>query len=208
MNKAKVKLSAEELSLVLNEHFILTKQNIINKVYTLFGEVSEIYKDCVNQNESIFGDEILKNAPRISKGENYNQMPWVMLDYPRYFNSSDVFAVRSFFWWGNFFSITLHLSGKFKKQFEENIFSITKNHKCLDEWYIFVSDLEWQHTINKKTHQKLDTFLKKDKNISLMKQKSFMKISKKISLNNWDNVFEFLENSFKEVLSILITQPM
>ncbi len=35
-----------------------------------------------------------------------------MLDYPRAFGRDSIFACRTFFWWGRFFSLTLHLAGR------------------------------------------------------------------------------------------------
>ena len=40
---ANVKLSKSELQLVCDEQFILTKNNIINKVYQLFGALSDVF---------------------------------------------------------------------------------------------------------------------------------------------------------------------
>ena len=54
---------------------------------------------------------IVQSTPKIAKGENYLQLPYVLLDYPRCFDKENIFAIRTMFWWGNFFSITLHLSG-------------------------------------------------------------------------------------------------
>ncbi len=37
-----------------------------------------------------------------------------MLDYPRVFGREDVLAIRTFFWWGHGFSVTLHLKGAWR----------------------------------------------------------------------------------------------
>ena len=61
--------------------------------------------------------EVIKTStPKISKGENYKDLPYVMLDYPRCFQKEKTIAIRTFFWWGNFFSINLQLSGEYKEQ--------------------------------------------------------------------------------------------
>ena len=111
---ANVKLSPRELDIVCNADLILTKNNIIAKVYDLFGSLSEYNVSTADQ---FLTEEIKNISPKISKGENYEGLPWVMLDYPRYFTANDVFAIRTYFWWGNFFSITLHVKGKFQQQF-------------------------------------------------------------------------------------------
>jgi len=116
---ANVSLSAFEKQLVTDAGWILTKNKIIQKVLVLFGELNKAWL-----NNSILWQlpAALTEIPaKISRGENYEGLPYVMLDYPRCFGKEDVCAVRTFFWWGNFFSITLHLKGKYKLQIEQSI---------------------------------------------------------------------------------------
>ena len=71
MVPANVKLSKNELSLVCDESFILTKNNIIHKVYQLFGALSETFKsELANLHNSIH-QEIIQQSPKIYKGEQY-----------------------------------------------------------------------------------------------------------------------------------------
>ena len=37
---------------------------------------------------------------------------WII---PAVFSKENIFAIRTMFWWGNFFSISLHVSGKYFK---------------------------------------------------------------------------------------------
>src|SRR5262245_61567301 len=108
---AKVSLSAFEQQLVTDANWILTKNGIIEKVYLLFGNLSEHYKQ-----EPLLQQlpaEAVTASPKIARGENYEGLPYVMLDYPRCFGKEDTLAIRTFFWWGHFFSITLQLKGKY-----------------------------------------------------------------------------------------------
>ena len=57
-------------------------------------------------------DSLEPASAKISKGENMG-LPWVMLDYPRLFGQEDVLAIRTMFWWGHCFSVTLHLKGRY-----------------------------------------------------------------------------------------------
>jgi len=84
---ANVKLSDAEMKLVTDASFILTKNHIINKVYHLFGELSTIFETIAKQQH--LPEDILQVSPKISRGENYESLPWVMLDYPRYFKQED-----------------------------------------------------------------------------------------------------------------------
>src|SRR5450631_2869683 len=127
-------ISAEELALVADAGWIMTKNAIIAKVLVLFGELSGTLQEqwkAAGWEQHLAGKEagmedggagkavkeILETPPRISKGENYKGLPWVVLDYPRAFGRLDVLAVRTLFWWGNYFSVTLHLKGVYKGMF-------------------------------------------------------------------------------------------
>ncbi len=116
MDDSKIQLSEEEWRLVQNSAWILTKHAVIGKVYDLFGQLSQRMQLSLEQGSSL-PPEVLRHGPKISKGEQYERMPWVVLDYPRCFGREDVFAIRSFFWWGHYFSSTLHLKGIYRQQF-------------------------------------------------------------------------------------------
>jgi hypothetical protein len=98
--------------------------------------------------------EILAIPPRISKGENYKGLPWVVLDYPRSFGRRDVFAVRTLFWWGNYFSVTLHLKGVYKDMF---LPVIRERIPLLAAagFFIGVSDDEWRHELGQESYRPL-----------------------------------------------------
>jgi hypothetical protein len=190
---ANVKLSKEELELVINADVILTKNRIIQKVYELFGEVSEEYKLI---GKASLLPELLSISPKIAKGEFYRQLPWVMLDYPRNFSLTDTFAIRSFFWWGNFFSITLQLQGKYKEQF---LPAIQQNLDKSSGWWYCIDETDaWQH------HFESDNYKLLDQTVSL-ENYPFIKLAKKIPLEQWDNAFDFYCDSFKEIISLLAT---
>jgi hypothetical protein len=114
MNAAKVQLSSAEMTLVCDPAWILTKNAIMTKVVALLAALSERY---VEVYAPLTGEGGLPptQPPKISKGENYRGLPYVMLDYPRIFGKEDVFAIRTMFWWGHYFSVTLHLKGIYKE---------------------------------------------------------------------------------------------
>ncbi|MEO6218857.1 MAG: hypothetical protein ABIO81_00410, partial [Ginsengibacter sp.] len=141
--EAKIRLSPYEMELVTNHDWILTKQAILNKVHLLFGAIHQSYKCISNNSEQILpGVDFTKNG-KISKGENYIGLPYVILDYPALFKKENVFAIRTMFWWGNFFSITLHISGKNMMQ-NISIYNLIANIKETD-FFVCVNENEWQH---------------------------------------------------------------
>jgi len=67
------------------------------KAVQFFGDTSEQFKLLVQQNPALANEAACAIAPKISKGENYEGLPWVILDFPRYFDKENVFAIRCFF---------------------------------------------------------------------------------------------------------------
>jgi hypothetical protein len=177
---AKIQLSEEELNLVQNAQWLLTKNNIISKVFDLFGEVAHEQQQRIN----------LQPAPKIARGENYQGLPYVMLDYPRFFGKDDVFAIRSMFWWGHYFSVTLHLKGAYKEQYKKNLL---KNWSLLaqNEFYVSIGGDEWRHELTEDNYVLLSQ-LDPTAIESRMLATDFCKVSAKIALLQWNRSKELL----------------
>ncbi len=192
---AKVTLSNGELSVVLNKDIILTKRAIIETASLLFNnfvpQLAFIFKSTLSPFE-----ELAKAMPKITKGENYNDLPYVILDYPSVFQKENIFAIRTMFWWGNFISVTLQLSGKYRSYFEENIF---KNVSA--EFYVCVNETQWQHHFNENNYKKYSTLTEDE--IIIIKQKSFIKVALKYELHHWNMMQSLLPDGFKKLNMLL-----
>lgn len=189
------KLTPEELSLVKNAHFIYTKTNIVQAVFEIFGHLTDEYRNHLLQ---VNFEKINTGSPKISKGENYKGLPYVMLDYPRNFSKEGTFAIRTFFWWGNFFSITLHLSGSFQSQWRKTIQkAIEQGH--FSDWYINASNEEWEHHFEDNNYQAIHT----TKPVTT-EEFTCLKLAKKIPLDEWENANDFLLKSFTELIQIFL----
>ena len=197
----KINLSAKELELVCNADWILTKQLIIAKVYTIFGEALPAMQEMIAANANALPAKVVSSEPKISKGENYLHLPYLMLDYPRCFEKTDTIAIRTFFWWGNFFSSTLQLSGKYKTA---AIPALISNFFFLQQsgYQICTSDDQWQHHFENNNYLPAENFTLLEFS-AMLHRGPFIKIAKKIPLYQWDNVPQFIEGSFATLLSLL-----
>lgn len=207
---ANVKLSSAEIELMNNAAIILTKNKIIQSVYELFGSLSMQFQEVVFNNHFLL--EAIKNqSPKISKGENYEGLPWVILDYPRLFNKNDVFAIRIFFWWGNFCSITLHTKGVYNNLIQPNLANCIQNKQgetllnhSFKDWFLCCNTTtEWRHDFRIDNYLPIDSFT-----IEAIEKLDFIKLSKKIPLQEWDFFEAFLKQSFINLLQGLTTQAM
>lgn len=149
----------------------------------MFGSLLPEVQTLFNEN-SFLPSKVFATSPKISKGENYNGLPYVMLDYPRCFGKSDIFAIRTMFWWGNFFSTTLHLKGTYKNELapiiKEYLPVLASQH-----FFVNIYHDEWRHDFEPDNYVPI---LSADQAVIShhLFGKDFCKISGKIALHEWN----------------------
>jgi len=203
MDEAKIRLSAKEMELVTNAGWILTKNDIMQKAKWRLEQLQQQMTDHVQQLPQPLTIDISKVSPKISKGENYKGLPYLVLDYPRIFEKENVFAIRTMFWWGNFFSITLHLGGIYKEAFEEKIIAATDIFKSNDFAWCINTD-EWEHHFETSNYIPLTTYTANEFK-TLVEKNSFIKKARQYPLQQWNDIPENLISDFKLILRILGT---
>lgn len=200
MNEAKIRLSPAEMELVINDGLILTKNRILSKVMQFLGQLQTVYGQQLSFFPSL-PEEVRSAPPKISRGENYKGLPWLVLDYPRCFGQENVFAVRTMFWWGQFFSITLHLAGSYKKQAEKKIIRSFEALAAAD-YFVCISESPWQHHFeNDNYHVLAETGQPSFEQLVL--ERPFIKLALKFPLQEWDSLYEQLPLQFKKILTII-----
>lgn len=188
MEVSKIHLSPAEKELFCNAEIILTKNSIINKTILLLEEVQERLIDEKDQ------QDFFSVPPKISKGENYLGLPYVILDYPRKSVGPDLFFIRSMFWWGHFFSSTLQISGKYKDEYIEEL-SNSYDKLKINHYHIGINENPWNHHFeesNFKPIQQIDA----DKFKNLLQEQDHIKIAKKWPLTEWDTAHTKLYESW------------
>jgi hypothetical protein len=195
--QTKIQLSQVEMELLNNAEWILTKNIIVRKAQRLFEEVQQNMVDYVNAQPGIFPEEVLHSSAKISKGENYLGLPWLMLDYPRHFKKENIFAIRTMFWWANFFSTTLHLSGTYSHQFGHTIINkydaLVKN-----DFFVCVHDEQWHHHLKKENYVAINELSKIDFTRKIT-DATFIKIAQKLDLSEWNTAIGRLTENFTRI---------
>lgn len=201
MNQAKIRLSQKEMELITNADWILTKNGIMQKTWQLLESVQSDQQKILADFPGLLRSAIVAQPAKISRGENYKGLPWLVLDFPRYFTKEDKLAIRTMFWWGNFFSITLHLSGSYKREFEKPIHAALSFLRSRD-YFLCIHQSEWEH------HFEPDNYIPLDE-ISpaawqdYLQDLPFIKIAKKFPLHAWDDLQDRLSGNFRELLELL-----
>jgi hypothetical protein len=200
MDTAKIRLSPEEEELIKRTDWILTKNNLLGKVTHL---LSELQSRQVLALQGIPGisKEIVSSSPKISKGENYKGLPWLILDYPRLFAKESFFAIRTLFWWGNFFSTTLHVSGTYKDAYLQKIIG-SFAHLQEQNFYVCINSDEWQHHFEKDNYRGVEE-LSLSEFEAIAHYRSFIKLAKKISLDEWNDADVKMVETFIQLIEVL-----
>lgn len=199
-NISKLMLSDEEQQLVKNSDWILTKRIIIEKVNQLLGNLSETQQVIIEREKCWLPQAVILSTPKIAKGENYLGLPYMLLDYPRCFNDADIFAIRTMFWWGNFFSVTLHVSGTYKQMFQQKILKNLPAAK--QNFFICIHESPWHHHFQADNYVALKQ-LSVEKAEELIIKKQFIKLALKFSLQQWNTIPALLEKSAEEMIEML-----
>ena len=185
-------LSEYETSLVHDANVLLVKNGILEKVASIFASVSEQYQHILGERQFSLQSNI---PPKISRGEKYQGLPYLVLDFPRLFSNEGIMAVRTLFWWGNYFSITLHLQGQYLDQFSNNVCSLLAEGDW-QGWQVQFSGDMWQHEINHE-YSPADAA-----GIPPFHDIPFLKLAKKIPLQEWDNIENILVSCFEKLAPV------
>ena len=192
MKETKVQFSDAEMDLMCNREVILTKNMVVQKVKILLEELQNEMIEHNKNNIEIFSNDVFSISPKISKGENYLGLPYLILDYPRIFKQQDIFAIRTMFWWGHFFSTTLHLSGSLKILYTPKILA-SFDFLVKDQYSIGISADPWLHHFGSDNYSAIAVMTKElfeDK----CNRAEHLKIAKTVSLNHVHPQHKLFEN--------------
>lgn len=201
MSATNVNLSQKELQLVQNEEVILMKQAIISKVELMFSQRIPALDEVSRQ----LPDELRREfaSPKISRGEKYLTLPYVILDHPRFFNACNVFAIRTMFWWSRFFSVYLHLAGEPLDRFR---MKLQDSHLQTEDFFVCIHEDQWHHHFDKNNFVAASS-VSETQWKSIMQESPFVKLAIKFKIDQWDQMGEMLDRSYLKILSLLISFP-
>lgn len=202
MSAAKIRLSALEAGMMADKGFILTKNHILQQVEGLLETVQEQQQQFIRSQPGLFPPEVLEIPPKISRGENYKGFPWRILDYPRCFSKEDIFAIRSMFWWGHYFSVTLHLAGTYKTKFEA-AFVNARDLLAGKGFSLCIQADPWQHHFEKDNYAPVEG-LTQEEFAEQLCAKPFLKIGHTIPLQSWEKADELMMEDFGLVAGLLV----
>ena len=197
---AKINLSNREQLIVMDKDFIMAKQHIISIVYKMFSMLATKLQSNITRSSFQLPLELVHAIPKIYKGENYRHLPYVIIDYPSVFTKEGIITLRTMFWWGNFFSATLHLNGLYKEKYGDLLIEKIKNTP--GNLYYCINENEWEHHFKKNNYELLYKISAGDLK-DLNARKSFIKTAVYFPLTDWKNMLYNLESVGWELIKLL-----
>ena len=143
---------------------------------------------------------VFATPPKISRGENYKGLPYLVLDYPRNFRPDAVFAIRSFFWWGRFFSSTLQLSGDYKNIYKPNLEAA---YPAFSKYHIGINPDPWQHHFEPDNYTALEQ-VPYEEFKKLLHQQEHIKMSAQWPVAAWQEAPDFFIENWKAYTAALL----
>lgn len=177
--------------------FLLTKVEVINKVEQLLALTRKEIQEALSNIDFHFSSEMNLSAGKISKGENYRNLPYLVLDYPASFHKQNIFAYRTMFWWGNFFSSTLHLQGESLDLYRRRLIDTIDFLKDKG-LFVSVGDTPWHYHYDANNYALIGK-----EHIEHLSTATFIKLSKRMELVEWESVPQMATENLKFLLNLL-----
>lgn len=198
MNGVKLQLSTKEILLLTDPEPILTKNRVLAKLVELLGEVSAEQVAMADARKAHLPDAFFSLPPKISRGEQYQLMPWIMLDYPRKFQEPAWLAIRQFVWWGHLFSSSLLVSGPMQELVLDRA-----DGSNWDDLYVCVHASPWEHDFGDHNMRLLNAISSEE--LHQLRTKTFLKLAFYLPVGQWQNAAKFYLGCFEKWMQLVDT---
>jgi hypothetical protein len=199
MQASKILFSEEELRRAENSEWILTKNRIIKKIIALFASLAGHYQEVMEAYRHPLPAEVYLQSPNLPR----RAIPGTALcnaGLSKIFSKENVLAIRTFFWWGNYFS-SPHLKGIYKDKYQEKIL---QSHDLLAKhnFSVAISEDEWRHDFESGNYSSLDPGAMDllERNIY---EKDFLKLAVSWNLTNANEIDILLQEQFTILMDVV-----
>jgi len=197
----KITFSKQELEILSNSEFFLQKHAVTKKVVELFSELERELRKNISSHTFLnsFTDT---SIGKTFKGENYRQLPYVVLDYPKRFSADSIFTYRTMFWWGNEFSFTLHLQGHSLDHLRKALLNNAHSLKNKDV-FVCINTKQWHYHFEEDNYQPLDELLKTGVLFEKIQANDFVKLSRRMPLDKYGHLTKYGQETFELFMNAL-----
>lgn len=139
--------SLQELDLASDPTWALIKSRVIEKVVVQMAEIEKALKPLIKSSYFPFTEGTKLKSAKISKGENYKGLPYVVLDYPALFSKENIFSYRILFLWGHHMAYSLHLQGQLLHTFKQYFLNNYAQH-LPQQTRLYIHENPWENFNN------------------------------------------------------------
>ena len=192
MRKSTIKLTKHELDFASDTIYPETKQSVTLKMQQLFTECGQI----LDQNQ-LYQEYTLTSQFKITKGEQYKNYPYMVLDYPQIQGANFNFVLRTMFWWGHYISCNLIIRTDqlLPKQHSAAILQLKKTR-------ILTGNNLWEQDLYSTEFSKLSSLSIQELEAIIDNQK-YLKLSRKIPIRKYNQLAILLDEIYTEWLTVL-----
>jgi hypothetical protein len=158
---SKIAFSYEELDLLQQTRLFSLKSSATGKVYDFMGQLIDAIKHINDQNSYIFPEGVDTTTGKISKGENYKGLPYIVLDFPRLYTRHNILSFRVLLWWGHHWSVHWHVEGQMLNLFKKTIIK-NLTHFYNKKYYVSLDGDQWNYDFSALNMYRLDSLTKED----------------------------------------------
>lgn len=200
MSKAP-RLQAQELRFLHDREFLKAKLHIQQEMHQLLG----LAANAIRQEQDKLGlpPSVWEVAPKISRGENYEELPYLVLDYPRIFQHDATFAFRTMLWWGWGFSCTLHIAGDYWQQYRSRLLQSLPLVKDAKNWWVCVNNTPWEYHYRPDNYIGLQEFLQLPAVMKAATKNPFFKVSRRLPLKQYQELPQFSLDTLRQFACLL-----
>ncbi len=138
-----IRFTPKECSLIQDTHFFRAKVVITEKVKQSWIDLREELKQELGDARLLVPEGVDYVTGQLVKGEHLNDFPYVYLDFPKFFSSTEKFTFRSLFWWGHQFVFALLLEGPHLDRYKANLLN-AYDRLGGQGLYILMTETPWE----------------------------------------------------------------
>jgi hypothetical protein len=193
MRKSTNKLTKHELNFAKSTLYPLTKQQIVHKTNLLFNDLGKKLVQNLGEHQLINSTEY-----KITRGENYNAMPYVVLDFPRLLGKDFEVVCRTMFWWGHYFSCNLIIKTELI-----DVEQTAKNIAGKSKIKLWTGNNLWEQNLQTDEYAKLKK-LTEAEIIEVLKRQPYLKMATRINLDDFETLPQKAQSVFEQWLSLVV----
>ena len=187
-------LSPDELAKLQDQSFLLAKKQIDQRVTGLLLESQKSLLDWIEQNRAPLTKGLSLKPRKVSKGENYQDLPYWVSDFPADMSGSDIWTYRTVVWWGHFISFSLILAGRHKAAVKLQLTELNQPNL-----YFTIGNSPWKLELSAENQRPCKQLGPAEMEQHFSKH-SFLKMSKQEKLENINQLPQLCVVSFEHLI--------